>query len=167
MSLSWLKCSTMDPWLQLKFRKHPEIRIWIWLCVSSVSKCRLSARVGIVISKLVFFQISLIVRKLSISSLKCSTMDPWLKLMFWKLPEIRIWIFLCVFSVSKCCLSPSVGIVISKLVFFVISFILTKLSISYFKCSTMDPWLQLKFTKYPEFRIWIFLWVFCVSKCHF
>ena len=147
------------------FRKHPEIRIWIFFYVFSVSKCCLSSRVGIVISKSVFFEVYLIVTKLFVSSLKRSTMDPWLKLKFRKLLEIKIWFFLCVFSVSTCRLSPSVGIAISKLVFFVISLILTKFSISYFKCSTMDPWLQLKFRKHPEFGIWIFLCLFSVSKC--
>ena len=27
VTLSYLKCSGMDPWLKLKFSKHPEIRI--------------------------------------------------------------------------------------------------------------------------------------------
>jgi len=139
----------MDPWLILKFRKYPEIRIWIFLCVFSVSKCYLSSRVGILVSKLVFFVISLILTKLFFSWLKCSTMDQWLKHKFRKHPEIRIWPFLCIFSVSKCRLSPRVGIVMSKLVFFEISLILTKLSISCLKHSTMDPWLNLKFWKHP------------------
>ena len=145
----------MDPWLKLMLRKHLKIRIWIFLCVFCVSKCRLSPSVGIVISKIVFFVISLIVTKLSISYLRCFIMDPWLKLKFWKHPKIRIWNFFCVIRVSKCWLSPRIGIVISKFVFFEISLIVTKLSISWLKCSTMDPRLQLKFWKHLEIKIWI------------
>ena len=63
VTLSCLKCLTMDPWLQLKFPKHHEIRILTFLIEFSASKCRLSPRLGIVISKLVYFEISLIVTK--------------------------------------------------------------------------------------------------------
>jgi len=149
-SRSWLKCSTMYPWLQLKFRRHPKIRVWAFLCVFRVWKCHLSSRVWIVLSKLVFIEISLILTKLDISCLKCSTMDPWLKLKFRKHLEIRIWIFFYALSVSKFWLSPRVAIIICKLVFFEIYLIITKLSISCFKCSAMDQWLELTFQEYPK-----------------
>ena len=35
VTLSCLKCSTMDSWLKLKFPKQPEIRIWSFLSVFS------------------------------------------------------------------------------------------------------------------------------------
>ena len=60
---SCLKCPTMDPWQKLKFPKLHEIRIWTFLFVFSASKCRLSHRLGIVITKLLYFEISLIVTK--------------------------------------------------------------------------------------------------------
>ena len=132
-----MKCSTMDPWLNLKFWIHLEKEFGI-SCVFGVSKCWFSPWVEIIISKLVFFEISLIVTKWSLSLLKCFAMDPWLQLKFWKHPKIRICTLLCVFSVSKCHLSPRVGIVLSKLVFFEIYLIVTKLYISCLKCSTMD-----------------------------
>ena len=47
--------------------------------------------------------------------------------------------FRFVFSVSKCHLSPRVGIV------FEVSLIVTKFSISFSNYSTMDPWPELKF----------------------
>jgi len=125
MTLSCLKCSTMDPWLKLKFPKHHKIRIWTFLIAFSASKCHLSPRLGIVISKLVYFEISLIVTKWLILFLKCSTMDPRLKLKFPKHHEIRIWTCLIAFSASKCRLSPRLGIVTSKLVYLGISLIVT------------------------------------------
>ena len=64
--------------------------------------------------------------KVTHSCLKCPAMDPWLKLKFPKLHEIRIWTFLFVFRASKCLLSPRVVIVITKVVYFEISFIVTK-----------------------------------------
>ena len=48
-------------------------------------------------------------------------MDPGLKLQFRKHSEIRIWKFKSVFTVEKCRFSPSLGIVIRKLVQFKIS----------------------------------------------
>ena len=63
VTLSSLRCLTMDPWLKLNFSKHHEIGIWTFLFVFSSSKCRLSPRPEIVISKLVCFEISLIVTK--------------------------------------------------------------------------------------------------------
>ena len=63
VTLSSLKCSTMDPWLKLNFPKHHEIGIWTFLIVFRASKCRLSPRLGIVISKLLYFEISFIVTK--------------------------------------------------------------------------------------------------------
>ena len=109
LSLSCLKCSTMEPWLKHKFPKHSEIKIRTLQSVFSVWKCHLSPRQGIVISKLVHFEITLIVTKLSLSCLKCCTMDAWVKLMFQKAFEIRIWTFLSVFSASKCRLSLRLG----------------------------------------------------------
>jgi len=53
----------MDPRLKLKFPKLNEIGIWTFFFVFSASKCHLSPRLGIVISKLVYFEISLIVTK--------------------------------------------------------------------------------------------------------
>jgi len=44
----------MDPRLKLKFQKHPEIEIWTFLRVFSVSKCHLSPRIGILIGKFVY-----------------------------------------------------------------------------------------------------------------
>jgi len=44
----------MDPRLKLKFQKHPEMVIWTFLSVFSVSKCHLSPRIGIVIGKFVY-----------------------------------------------------------------------------------------------------------------
>ena len=61
VTLSCLRCSTMDPWVKLKFSKHHKIRISIFLIVFSATKCPLSPRQGMVISKLVYFEISLIV----------------------------------------------------------------------------------------------------------
>jgi len=61
--LSFLKCSTMNPWLKLKFPKHHEIEISIFFIVFSAAICHLSPRLGIVISKLVNLEISLIVTK--------------------------------------------------------------------------------------------------------
>ena len=106
LSLPLLKSSTMEPYLKLKFSKDAEIQIWTFLSVFSVSKCRLEHRFEIVISKLVYLEISLIVTKQAFSCLQISIMDPWMKLNFSKYPEIRIWTFLNVFHVSKCCLSP-------------------------------------------------------------
>ena len=166
LSICYLRSSTIDPWLELKFWKLPEIRIWTFLCIFILSKCCLSPRVGIVISKLVLFEISLIKPKLSIFCLKCSSMDPWLELKFWKYPEIRIWTFLCEFIFSKCCLSVRVGIVMRKFVFLDISLIVKKDSLSWMKCSTMDPRLQLKFWKHLEIRIFTFFYVFSVSRSH-
>ena len=143
----------MDQWLQLKFRRHLEIRVWAFLCVFRVWKCHPSPRVWIVLSNLVFIKISLIVTKLDISCLKCSTMDPWLNLKCWKHPGIRIWIFFYVLRVSKFWFSPRVAIIIYKLVFFEISLIISKLSNSCFKCSVMDHWQELKFQEYPENKI--------------
>ena len=60
---SCLKCSTMYQWLKLKFPKLPEIKIYTFLIVFSAPKCHLAPRLGIVISKLVYFKISLIVAK--------------------------------------------------------------------------------------------------------
>ena len=61
MTLSCLKCSTMDQWLKLKFLKHHQIRISTFMLVFSASKCHLSPTLRIVIGKLVYFEISLIV----------------------------------------------------------------------------------------------------------
>ena len=60
---SCLKGPTMDPWLKLKFPKLHKIGIWTFLMVFSASKCRVSPRLGIVIIKLLYFEISLIVTK--------------------------------------------------------------------------------------------------------
>ena len=130
MTLSWLKFSTMDPWQKLKFPKHHKIGISNFLVVFSQSKCHLSARLGIVISKFVHFEISLVV-KVTLSYWMCSTMDPWLKLKFPKHHEIGISTFLIVFSALKCHLSHRLGIVRSKLVYFEISLIVRK-------CSSLD-----------------------------
>jgi len=53
-------------------------------------------------------------------------MDQWLKQKFPKLQEIGIWTLLILVSASKCHLSPRFGIVICKLVYFKISFIVAK-----------------------------------------
>ena len=53
----------MDPWMKLNFTKHPQIRIWAFLNVFRVSKCRLILRFGTIQSKVVHSQISLIVTK--------------------------------------------------------------------------------------------------------
>ena len=63
VTLSCLKCPTMDPWVKLKFPKLHEIKISTFFMVFSASKCRLSPRLGIVKSKLVYFEISVIVTK--------------------------------------------------------------------------------------------------------
>jgi len=112
--------------VKLKFPTHLEIRICTFLSVFSISKCHLSPRQWIVISKLAHIEISLIVTKLSLYFLKCCTMDAWLKHMFKKLVEIRLWTFWSVFSVSKCHPSQRLGIDISKLVYLVISLIVKK-----------------------------------------
>ena len=96
----FLKCSTMDPWLKPKFRKHSKLRIWKFQSVFSVKKCHLSPRFGIVIIELVNFEISLIVKKLSLSSLNSSTIPLWLNSSFQDSSTI-----------SKCLLSPRFGIV--------------------------------------------------------
>ena len=49
----------MDPWLKLKFQKHPEIKFWDFLSVFSVSKCHHSPRFRIFKSKLDNFWITL------------------------------------------------------------------------------------------------------------
>jgi len=118
----------MDILVKLKFPTHQEIRISTFLSVFSLSKCHLSPIQWIVISKLAHIEISLIVTKLSLYCLKCCTMDPWLKLMFHKLFEIRIWTFWCVFTISKCRPSPRLGIDISKCVYLVISLTIKKFS---------------------------------------
>ena len=156
----------MDPRLKLKFPKHSEIKIRTFESVFIVWKCRLSPRHGIVISKLAHFEITLIVTKLSLSCLKCCTVDAWVKLMFQKALEIRIWTFLSVFCASKCRLSPRLGIYKSKLVLLGISLIVTKLSLSCLKCSSMDPLLKFKFPKYFKIRIRPFVSVFSVRTCH-
>ena len=166
LPLSCFQCSTMDPWMKLNFTKHPQIRIWAFLNVFRVSKCRLILRFGMIQSKVVHSQISLIVTKLSLSWLKCSTMNPWLKLEFSKHPEIQTWIFVSVFSVSKCRLSYRFKIVISKLVYFEISLIASKVSLSCFQSSTIDPRMKLNFKKDRGIRIWTSSNVLRVSKCH-
>jgi len=73
-------------------------------------------------------------------------MDPWLKLKFPKLHEIRIWTFLFVFSASKCLLSPRVVIVITKVVYFEISFIVTK-GLILFEVSNYGPMDKIEVSK--------------------
>ena len=63
VTLSCLKGSTIDQWLNLKFLKYHEIGISNFLIVCSASKCHLLPRLGIVISKLVYFEIYFIVTK--------------------------------------------------------------------------------------------------------
>ena len=116
----------MDPWLKLKFPKHRQIEIWTFLIVFNVSICCLSPKLGMVISKLVYFQISLVVTKWLIVVWSVQTMHPWLKLKFAKRYEIRIWTFLFVFSTLKCHLSPTLRIVMNKLVYFDIPLIVAK-----------------------------------------
>jgi len=123
---SCLKCPTMDPCLKLKFPKLHEIEIYTFLFVFSAPKCHLSPRLGIVITKFSIFQDIFDCSKVAHSCLKCSSMDQWLKLMFPKLHEIRIWTFSIVFIASKCRHSPRLGIVISKSVYFQISLVVTK-----------------------------------------
>ena len=60
VSHSCLKCATMDQRLRLKFPKVQEIRIWTFLFEFCASKCQLSPRLGIVITKLVYFEILLL-----------------------------------------------------------------------------------------------------------
>jgi len=156
----------MDILVKLMFSTHPKIRIYTFLSVLRVSKFHLSPRQGITISKLAHIEISSIVTKLCVYYSKCCTMDPGLKLKFKKVFEIRIWTFLSIFSVSQCHLSPRLAIDISKLVYLVISMIVTKLSLFCLKCSTMDPWLKIKFPTLLEIRICTFLSVFSVSKFH-
>ena len=122
----------MDPWTKLDFFKDPEFRIRNFLNVFRVSKCGLILRFGIIQSKVVHFEISLIITKLSLSWLKFWTMKPWLKLKFSKHPEIQTWIFMSVFSVKRCRLSYRFKIVIIKLVYFEISLIASKESLSCF-----------------------------------
>jgi len=107
MTHSCLKCPTMDQWLKLKFPKHQQIQIWNRHKQISLFRD--------------IFDCS----KVSHTCLKCSKMDQWLKLKFPKLHEIRIWTFKFEISASKCHLSPRLGIVITKLVYFEISFIET------------------------------------------
>ena len=89
----------MDPWLKLKFQKQPEIGIWIFFSVFNAQKCHLSGRLGIVRRKFFVFPHMLDRNKDTHCYLKCSTMDPWLKLKFAKYPEIKIWTFFSAFSV--------------------------------------------------------------------
>ena len=63
VTLSCLKGSTMDSWVKQKFPKLLEIGISTFFFVFSGSKYRLSPRLGIVISKLVYLEISLTVTK--------------------------------------------------------------------------------------------------------
>ena len=63
VTLSSLKCSTMEERLKVTFSKHPEIRIQTLMIVFSVSKYPLSLGLRIFLSKLVYFKISLIVTK--------------------------------------------------------------------------------------------------------
>ena len=153
MTLSCLKCSTMDPWLKLKFPKHHKIRIWTFSILFSASNCHRSPRHGFIISNLVYFEISLIVTKWLILFLKCSTMDTRLKLKFPKRHEIRIWTFLIAFSASKCRLSPRLGIVTSKFSIFRDILDCNKLTLCCLKCSSVDPRLKLKFLLHPKIRI--------------
>ena len=119
------KVSNYGPMAKLKIPKHQQIQIWTFLIVFNVSICWLSPRLGIVISKLVYFKISLAVTK---SLIFVWSVQPWnmAKTEFRKLHEIKISTFLYVFSASKCRLSPRVVIVITKLVYFEISFAVTK-----------------------------------------
>ena len=117
---------------ETQFPKDRGIRIWTSLNVFRVSKCHLSLRFGIIKSKVVHFEISFVVSKLALRWLKCSTMKPWLKLKFSKHPEIQTWTFASVFSVSKCHFSYRFEIVTSKLVYFEISLIASKVSLSCF-----------------------------------
>ena len=93
--------------------------------VFSVSKCRLLPRLGIVISKISIFRDIFDCNKVTLSCLKCSTMDPWLKLKFPKHQEVRILTFLIIFSASKCRVSHRLGMGIGKLVYLGISLIVT------------------------------------------
>ena len=167
LSLPWLKCCTKEAWLKLKFSKHPENRTWTFLNVFSLSKCHHSNTFEIVISKFVYFEISLIASKLPLSCLSSSTIDPWMKLNFPKHPKIKVWAFLNVFRVSKCHLIPTFGIIQRKVVHFEISLIVTKFSLPWLKCPTMKPWLKLKFSKHSKIRTSIFVSVFSVLKCHY
>jgi len=72
-------------------------------------------------------------------------MDLGTKLNFPKDLVFRMWNFMNVFHVSKFHLSHVLGIIKSKVVHSEISFIVTKLSLPWLKCSTMEPWLKLKF----------------------
>ena len=153
LSLSCLKCCTMDPWLKVMFQKPFERRNMKFLSVFSASKCCLSPRLGIDKIKLVWLVRSSIVTKLSLSCLRCSTMEPWLKLKFPKHFEIRIRTFVSVLSASKCHFSPRDGMVISKLVLYEKSLIIAKSSLSCLKCSIMDTWVKLKFPTHREMRI--------------
>ena len=120
-----LKCPAMDPWLNWSFQNmtKSEFRLsWLYLVYQYVVfhldlDCH---------KQISIFQDILGSNKVTHFCLKCSTMDPCLKLKFPKLHEIRIWTFLYVFRASKCRLSPRVVIVITKLVYFEISFIVRK-----------------------------------------
>jgi len=63
VTLSSLKCSTMEERLKVAFSKHREIRIQTFMIVFSVSKYPLSLGLRIFLRKLVYFKISLIVTK--------------------------------------------------------------------------------------------------------
>ena len=92
-------------------------------------------------------------------------MELWQKLKFQKLFEIRNRIFMSWFSMSKCHLSPRIGIVRNKLVYFLITLIVSKLSPSSSKCYTMNLCPKLKFQKLLEFRNRTFMGWFSMSKC--
>ena len=64
--------------------------------------------------------------QVTLSSLNCYTMDPWQKLPFSKHPEIRIQTLFSVFIISNYRLSPRLGVVVCKLVYFKISLVATK-----------------------------------------
>jgi len=86
--------------------------------------------------------------------------DPMVKTSVFKNSKLELGLFLRVFCVSKCHLSHRIWIVISKLVYFEISLIVTKLSFSCFKCSTIDAWQKLSFQNFStsEFALsWLYL----------
>ena len=125
----------MDPCLKLNFPKLQEIRIQTFLSEFSVSNQHVSPRFAIFKGKFIYLEMSLIATNVSLSFLQCSTTDPWLKLKFPKLLEIRIWTSLS----AKCHISLRFAIVKRKLVYFEISLIATMFVSFVFKVFNYEP----------------------------
>ena len=126
VTISCLKCSTMDTWLKLNFQKRHEIEIWTFLTCIQCIKMSYFTQTWNRHKQIIVFRDIFVSNNVTLSYLKCSTMNPLLKLKFPKHHEIEIWTFQIVFSASTCRPSPRLGFIIWKLVSFEISLIVKK-----------------------------------------